>query len=113
MGPDPSGWRAPVESLVFRKRNFLQVPQAYGDELKLPAMNRGTQNHVVVLSAAGVRGMNVLPPGESGRTDTEGQARHAADQLRLFADFEYKPMNFVLSDVMRTAESEEVLTYPQ
>ena len=90
------------------------MPQAYGDELKLPAMNRGTQNHVVVLSAAGVRGMNVLPPGESGRTDTEGQAgRHAADQLRLFADFEYKPMNFALSDVMRTAESEEVLTYPQ
>jgi len=38
IGPDPAGWRAPVESLVFRKRNFVQVPQAYGDELKLPAM---------------------------------------------------------------------------
>jgi penicillin amidase len=57
--------------------------------------------------------MNVVPPGESGLLQPEGRlSPHAADQLRLFADFEYKPMNFALADVMYAAESEEVLTYP-
>ena len=112
LGPDPAAWRTPVRKLVFKNRNFLQVPQAFQEEPALLEMNRGTENHVVVLSEAGVKGMNVVPPGESGNVQSNGQPNpHTSDQLRLYVDFNYKPMNFSSVDVMRAAESERELSY--
>jgi len=112
LGSNPGAWQAPVRTLLFRNRNFLQIPQAFHEEPKLILMNRGTQNHLVVLSEAGVKGVNVAPPGESGRVLPNGQpSPHAADQLKLFVDFEYKPLNFHLADVMRAAESAKSVPY--
>ena len=112
FGPNPDAWRTPVRKLVFKNRNFMQVPQAFQEEPALLEMNRGTENHVVVLSAAGAKGMNVVPPGESGNMQSTGRPNpHASDQLRLFVDFNYKPMNFYSEDVMRAAESEMQLSY--
>jgi len=82
----------------------LQTPQSGNQEPKLPAMNRGTENHLVVLSKGRVNGVNVVPPGEGGNP-------HATDQLKLFANFEYKPMNFELTDVRRAAESNRSIRY--
>jgi hypothetical protein len=53
-GQNPADWRDPVEYSVFKVRNFLQIPQSHSKELKVPAMNRGTQNHLVVLSRKGI-----------------------------------------------------------
>jgi len=112
LGPAREQWHAPAVQMVFRTANFLNVPQAFHDQPALLSMNRGTENHLVVLSAAGVWGMNVVPPGQSGSAlSGQALAPHAADQLLLFERFEYKPMYFDAVDVARAAERTEVLSF--
>lgn len=41
-----------------------------------------------------VRAVNVVPPGESGFVGATGSQRNTADQLPLYAAWQYKPMQF-------------------
>jgi penicillin amidase len=112
-GAEPAKWLLPVATHDFETTNYLDVPQGYTELPKIPSMRRGSENHIVVLSPAGVRGVNVVPPGESGVPPAPGApSAHFADQVRLLLDFDYKPMHFSASDVEGSARSVEHLSYP-
>jgi penicillin amidase len=112
-GADPAKWLFPVEMHDFDTTNYLDVPQGYTALPKIPSMRRGSENHIVVLSPAGVRGINVVAPGESGVPAAPGApSPHFDDQVGLLLDFEYKPMRFSAPEVEAHAESVERLSYP-
>lgn len=111
---DMSKWILPVVPQKFFHTNFYGVPQANPDEaLTLPInMNRGTQNHMVVLKPGSIEGINVCPPGQSGFVAPDGTKNpHYSDQMALYEDFEAKPMLLDFKDVKRDMESVKVLYY--
>ena len=111
-GPDPAKWLFKVARHDFGTTNYLDVPQGYTELPKIPSMRRGTENHIVVLSPAGVRGVNVVAPGQSGVPPAPGApSPHFADQIGLLLEFEYKPMRFSAPDVEGHTESVERLSY--
>lgn len=112
FGPDMSEWKIGVRTLDFVPVNFQGVPQSFGAPYKIPYQNRGTQNHLVRLSEEGVAGVNINPPGQSGFIGPSGDVGpHYSDQLQLYADWQYKPMNFDADDIQENAESQETLNY--
>ena len=57
-----------------------------------PSQERSTYMQLLELSTP-IRGVNVLPPGQSGFISRKGQpSRHFGDQIGLFDRFKYKPM---------------------
>jgi len=111
---DMSQWLLPVVPQRFVTTNFNGIPQANPDEvLFLPVnMNRGTENHMVVLKPSGVSGVNVCPPGQSGFVAPDGTADpHYQDQMDLYRDFQYKDMLFNPFDIQENAESQDTVTY--
>jgi len=111
---DMSKWLLPVVPQKFFITNFNGVPQANpGEELFLPVnMNRGTENHMVVLQPSGAKGVNVCPPGQSGFVAPDGtKDPHYQDQLELYGSFGYKNMLFNSEEVMDNAESYQTLEY--
>jgi penicillin G amidase len=112
QGPDMARWRDKVVPHEFSTRNFVGVPQAGDDEfLHLPVyMNRGSENNLVVLSADGVRGFDVTPPGQSGFVAPDGtRSPHYDDQLTIFGAFQLKPEAFTRSEVEAGAGSKVTL----
>jgi penicillin amidase len=58
-----------------------------------PTQNRSTWMQAMDVSRAGIHGVAVLPPGESGFIARDGTfSPHFADQVPLFNAFAYKPM---------------------
>ncbi|UCF92543.1 MAG: penicillin acylase family protein [Desulfobacterales bacterium] len=111
---DMSQWLLPVVPQKFFITNFNGIPQANPDEeLSLPVnMNRGTENHMVVLRPSGAKGVNVCPPGQSGFVAPDGTAApHYQDQMELYRDFGSKAMLFTPGEVMKHAESYQRLVY--
>ena len=109
-----SQWLLPVVPQRFATTNFNGIPQANPDEeLFLPInMNRGTENHMVVLKPFGLSGVNVCPPGQSGFVAPDGtEDLHYQDQMNLYRDFEYKDMLFNQFEIIKNAESQKTLTY--
>jgi penicillin amidase len=105
---DMNQWLLPVVPQKFFYTNFAGIPQAnISEELLLPIhMNRGTENHLVVLKANGVEGEDVCPPGQSGFVAPDGtKASHYSDQMELYRTFGLKPMLFDLHEVLMNAES--------
>ena len=112
-GPDMSQWLTTARTLDFVRENFQGVPQSSGTPYKIIFQNRGTQNHLVRLSAEGVVGVNINPPGQSGFVAPSGELNpHYSDQLELYENWEYKPMLLKDEDVAADAESRERLFYP-
>jgi penicillin amidase len=94
---DMNTWLLPVVQQEFFPTNFTGVPQAgAGEALFLPiSMNRGTENHLIVLKPSGIEGEDVCPPGQSGFVAPNGTpSLHYQDQMDLYKDFELKPMLF-------------------
>ena len=94
---DMNKWLLPVIAQEFFFTNYNGIPQADSNEnLFLPIqMNRGTENHMVVLDHKGVSGVNVCPPGESGFVSPQGvRDPHYDDQMELYKTFGSKPMLF-------------------
>ena len=107
-------WLLPVVQQKFFITNFNGVPQANPDEaLYLPInMNRGTENHLVVLKPTGVSGYDVCPPGQSGFVSPDGiKDQHYEDQMDLYKNFQTKPMLFEQRDVTENAESSQILLH--
>ncbi len=111
---DMSTWRLPVVPQKFFYKNFYGVPQANPDEeLTLPInMNRGTENHMVLLKPGEIKGVNVCPPGQSGFVAPDGtRDPNYSNQMELYEKFESKPMLFDLKDIMDNVRSVRVLYY--
>ncbi|PSL12527.1 penicillin amidase [Marinobacterium halophilum] len=93
-GDDPAHWKLPVVPMQFFTNNFLGMPQAGKDELKQThiAMNRGTENNLVIFNGKQVETHEVVAPGQSGFIAPDGTpSPHYDDQLKLYENFEYKP----------------------
>jgi penicillin amidase len=80
--PDMRRWLTPDASITWSPLGAGRVPTT-------PWMNRGTYNQIVSLVPAHITGENVVAPGESG----DVRSTHFADQLRLYATWQYKPMS--------------------
>jgi len=109
-----SGWLLQVVQQEFFPTNFVGVPQANSSEaLFLPiSMNRGTENHLVVLKPSGTEGEDVCPPGQSGFVAPNGTpSPHYQDQMDLYKNFQLKPMLFDFSEVVENSGRPQVLYY--
>jgi penicillin amidase len=112
QGPEMAKWGIPIKMEDFDTANYKGVPQGYSELPKYLPMRRATENHIVTLSPAGIRGINVVAPGTSGVPPAPGEpSPHFADQVGLLLRFEYKPMHFHEQDVEANAKSTERLTY--
>ena len=113
-GSDMNAWLLPVVRQEFYPTNFVGVPQANPSEaLYLPIqMNRGTENHLIVLNPRGVKGEDVCPPGQSGFVAPDGTlSSHYQDQMDLYKNFQLKPMLFDRDDVMDNSGPPQTLYY--
>jgi penicillin amidase len=114
-GSNMSKWLLPVVQQEFYPTNFVGVPQADASEaLFLPiSMNRGTENHLVVLNPSGAQGTDVCPPGESGFVApyTGTPSPHYSDQMDLYKNFQLKPMLFELNDIISVSGPPQTLQY--
>tara|TARA_B100000530_G_C15516168_1_gene312655 strand:- start:186 stop:398 length:213 start_codon:yes stop_codon:yes gene_type:complete len=61
---------------------------------------------VIALKDGAVSGVNILPGGQSGLTDSE----HFSDQLKLWLANETIPLRYHLDDVIEGAISRELLS---
>ncbi len=105
---DMNTWLTPVVKQQFFYTNFNGIPQASPSEnLYLPTnMNRGTENHMVMLGPHGPEGQNVCPPDQSGFVARGGALdAHYQDQMDLYKNFQSKPMLFDFQDVTAHAGS--------
>jgi penicillin amidase len=112
FGPNLENWRLPVASMTLSHISFFGVPQAGLNEslVLTPAMNRGTQNNMVVFSNKGLVSYEVTPPGQSGFIAPDGtEATHYRDQLQMYSDFERKGVWLNKKDVDMNLESETQL----
>jgi len=112
---DMSQWLLPVVPQKFFHKNFAGILQAKPEEeMTLPInMNRGTENHMVVLKPWGIEGVDVCPPGQSGFIAPDGtKSPHYSDQMNLYENFEAKPMLFYYHDVLGNMESMIRLQHP-
>lgn len=113
-GTDMSKWLLPAVQQEFFPTNFTGVPQAgAGEVLFLPiSMNRGTENHLIVLKPRGIEGEDVCPPGQSGFMAPNGStAAHYSDQMDLYKNFQLKPMLFYFGEVVNNSGPAKVLNY--
>lgn len=110
---DMMKWKRGINILRFGTANVFGVPQSFVPPKDVIFMNRGTQNHLVVLGKDRIQGWNVVPPGQSGFTDLMGKTgAHYSDQIDLYVKFMYKPMLFTRQEVEEAAESKTLLIYP-
>jgi penicillin amidase len=106
-GTPMTDWTDAILESRFSVANAHAVPQGAAQPIVVPLAERGTENHLVELRPGGPSGRNVVAPGQA-----ESGAAHTDDQMGLFRDFTYKPMNFSPSQISRSAESTEILPDP-
>lgn len=94
---DTTQWLTPTASIVWDPLGAGAVPST-------PFMNRGTYNQIVALGPH-IHGENVVAPGQSG----DPRSPHFADQLRLYATWQYKPMHLTASDIHRHTKTTAVI----
>ncbi|HID18759.1 TPA: hypothetical protein EYP27_04385, partial [Candidatus Bathyarchaeota archaeon] len=106
-------WKREVNIFKFTSKNFARITQSYAEVRDTIYMNRGTENHLVELDAERVKGLIVVPPGQSGFININGvRALHYDDQLDLYENFQYKPTLLYEEDVLMNAELNIALVYP-
>jgi penicillin amidase len=82
-GPDMARW-----TFTRGQINFSPLPG-------IPATDRGTYIQIVEVSPTSVIGVNILPPGQSERTDSP----HFSDQRDLAGWFQFKAMKTKRADI--------------
>jgi len=114
QGGDLTDLRLPVAKRPFSNKNFLGIPQAGIDEIKVAPIeqNRGTENNMIVMRENAIAGWEVTPPGQNGFVAPSGRkSLHYDDQLNMYQDFGRKRMWFYGEDVQANKVSEEVISY--
>ena len=88
------------------------VVSSVGSLPPFPYVDRGTENHIVVLGRKGISGENITPPGNSAFIRADGEiSPHFADQADMFVNFTYKSMLFKDAQVNGSLESTQVLQW--
>jgi penicillin amidase len=102
-GQDVDGWLQPVAHISWEPLPFVPaVPDTSW-------MNRGTYNQLVHLGRGSrLTAQNVVSPGQSG----DPASPHFADQLGLYANWQYKPMRLDRSDLAGHITSTTLLHVP-
>jgi len=93
---------------------FLMQPitSTVGELPPFPAVDRGTENHIVTLAPGNVVGENITAPGASGFIRADGQQNpHFADQVKMFVDFTYKPMLYNEAEVKAAGRSTQTVEW--
>ncbi len=111
-GNDSSKWLQKVIDfdLTLRMSRLGELPYSSSEKLILPSQNRGSVVQIVEASKIWIKGVDAMPPGESGFVSKDGKASsHLKDQLNLYIDRKYKDMLFYPEDVQHHTESEKVL----
>ena len=111
QGADPAAWHISAHPMQWKPYNFRGVPQASESLVhELPGyLHRGSENNLFVATGQGIVARDVVPPGQSGFVGPGGASAHLADQMGLYADFEYKDVPFTLEQVKRISVSERTL----
>ena len=105
-------WLAPVGVIRFSHKNFRGIPQTLPERETdtAIAMNRGTEDNMTVFSADGVRSYEVVPPGQSGFINPQGEVGPTNDdQLELYEDLGRKSVPLTADEIERTTVSTETL----
>lgn len=114
QGADMQAWRSGVAQTTYSAKNFLGIPQAgSGEEMhNRLAMNRGTENNLTVFTDQGVRGYEVLGPGQSGFIAPDGtRSRHFDDQLDLYGQLGKKRTWLEAADVAADTRETQRISY--
>lgn len=99
---DPDDWQQPISVISWSPVGVGTVPDTIW-------VNRGTYNQIVYLGAGSrLSAENVISPGQSG----DPASPHFADQLELYATWQYKPMRLTERDLRGHTESVETLAGP-
>ncbi|PCH76877.1 MAG: penicillin acylase [Flavobacteriaceae bacterium] len=109
---NPEKWHSRVVKTHYLTNNFLGIPQANKDEIKTNslAMNRGTENNLIIFNNNKIEFKDVISPGESGFINPKGEkSKHYEDQLQLYEDFNYKTVHTTLKEVLKNSESIQYL----
>jgi len=100
--PDTARWLLPDVYTTWQPLGLGTVPHT-------PWMNRGTYNQIAHLGRGGnLTAVNVVAPGESGLAASS----HFADQLSLYATWQYKPIRLTRRDLTGHITSDTVLPVP-
>lgn len=104
-------WLSPVAKTHYLSNNFLGIPQSESTITRCLAMNRGTQNDLVIFKKNGKDSFNdVVAPGQSGFVRPDGTtSAHYQDQLSMYCDYDYKEVPFSISDVKKQASSIQII----
>ncbi len=114
QGGDTSAFLLPVAKRPFSPINFLGIPQAGSDELRIASIeqNRGTENNMIVLKENGIVGWEVTPPGQNAFINPAGeQSLHYDDQLEMYQTFGKKRMWFYAEDIEANKVTERTISY--
>ena len=106
-GTDMAKWHLEVPATRFKHVNFLNIPQALPSSARddMPAMNRGTENNMTIFKADGVQGFEVVPPGQSGFINPQGEkAKHFNDQYLMYQNRQRKQTWLKKEDVKANSE---------
>jgi penicillin amidase len=99
---EPAAWQQPIATITWS-------PLGIGTVADTIWMNRGTYNQIVHLGEGrDLFAQNVVSPGQSG----DFRSPHFADQLELYATWQYKPMRLSAADLRGHEESVTVFTSP-
>lgn len=107
-------WLTPIPTMALYPYEMVPfpIPSSVGSVNNIPYMDRGSENHIVLLNKKKIVGINVIPAGQNAFiSSTKGINRHFEDQLDLYANYQYKPIFLEKSDVVSHLESTEILTY--
>ena len=114
QGGDLTALRLPVATRPFSNKNFLGVPQAGIDEVKIAPIeqNRGTENNMILMQENAIVGWEVTPPGQNAFISPSGKkGPHYDDQFEMYHSFGKKRMWFYATDVESNKVSEEMISY--
>ncbi|NNC39405.1 MAG: hypothetical protein HKN95_01840, partial [Acidimicrobiia bacterium] len=104
---DPSTWLAEATMQRWAQIGAAPVPET-------PHMNRGTYNQITRLEKGNIFAQNVIAPGQSGNPLAVGPTGpvpnpHFADQLGLYATWQYKEMYLTKKALKGHRESKTVI----
>jgi penicillin amidase len=85
---------------------YQSITSSVGSLSTFPKVDRGTENHIVALELGAIKGVNITAPGTSGFISQSGnQSKNLGDQVKMFVDFNYKPILFYRESVERSAQA--------
>ncbi|WP_257347400.1 penicillin acylase family protein [Pseudalkalibacillus decolorationis] len=105
-------WLTKGRTTTFGAQSLIGVPHGLGSDIPIPVMNRGSENHYVELTKKGPEGFNITPPGQIGFVSKDGTVhQHYDDQIKMYANWKFKPILFTKQDVKTHAESVHYLRF--